>query len=152
MSEKSKYEVKSVKGFEGRQGYGYNANLYRDGNKVAAVRDMADGAEVNFDWVNRDEESKLKEHIKGMTVDVFGEVMETDIDIYVGGLVDQFEEDKKFKRTCKKKTLVVLKKHSEGQYAEFKVIYSDKVKAQLEKWAADKGEEIVEIINERYIA
>jgi hypothetical protein len=55
------YSVKSVKSFMGREGYGFNANLYRGKKKIAFVRDDASGGEVDVDWtcgkppMNRDD-------------------------------------------------------------------------------------------------
>jgi hypothetical protein len=44
------YSVKNVKSFTGREGYGFNANLYRGRKKIAFCRDMAHGGEVDVDW------------------------------------------------------------------------------------------------------
>jgi len=45
------YSVKSIKSFMGREGLGFNANLYRGKKKVAFLRDDANGGEVDIDWV-----------------------------------------------------------------------------------------------------
>ena len=45
------YCVKAVKSFEGSDGYGFNANLYRGKKKIAFVRDMGCGGEVDIDWL-----------------------------------------------------------------------------------------------------
>jgi len=45
------YLVKNVKSFQGREGYGYNANLYRGKKKVAFCKDMANGGDVDIDWI-----------------------------------------------------------------------------------------------------
>lgn len=37
------FTVKNVKSFQGRQGIGYIADLYKDNKKVATVEDYADG-------------------------------------------------------------------------------------------------------------
>jgi hypothetical protein len=44
------YTVKGIKSFLGREGYGFNATLYRDGKAVAFVRDDASGGPVDFEW------------------------------------------------------------------------------------------------------
>jgi len=48
------YQVKKIKLFRGREGEGYNCNLYRGNSKVAEVRDDASGGEVDFDWTDQE--------------------------------------------------------------------------------------------------
>lgn len=44
------YSVKNIKTFMGREGHGFNANLYRGKKKIAFVIDDASGGEVDVDW------------------------------------------------------------------------------------------------------
>ena len=46
------YEVKNVKGFMGEDCPGFNATLYRDGQKVATVIDSGNGGMTDFHWVD----------------------------------------------------------------------------------------------------
>lgn len=46
------YEVKGIKTFTGMEGGGYNATLYRNGKKVAAVIDDASGGPLMVEWVD----------------------------------------------------------------------------------------------------
>jgi len=50
------YSVKKVKTFEGMDGCGFNADLCRDGKKVARAIDSGCGGEAMFYW--EDQESK----------------------------------------------------------------------------------------------
>ena len=174
----SKYEVKGVKSFPGHDGaLGFSANLYRDGKKVASVFDSAHGGCYEYRWVDWEapkvvvkkginpekkyeykgtpEEAKLAEHIKGMKYTCPYSKKEYDLgeDMFVGGLVDEYESEKKFKRVCRTKTVVKLKSDDEGAFTTFNVKYNGaQSKEGLEKWAEKNGEEIVEIVNERYAA
>lgn len=44
------YSVKGIKTFEGREGYGFNATLLRDGVPVAFCIDAGNGGMVNIEW------------------------------------------------------------------------------------------------------
>ena len=48
----SKFQVKGVKTFVGREGYGVNANLYYEGKKVAFLLDSGNGGCLDVDWEN----------------------------------------------------------------------------------------------------
>ncbi len=49
---KGGYEVRGIKTFNGMEGAGYNATLYRDGKKVAEVIDDASGGPLMFHWAD----------------------------------------------------------------------------------------------------
>lgn len=44
------FEVKGVKSFTGMEGYGFNANLYHNGKKVASVIDNGNGGTFLYRW------------------------------------------------------------------------------------------------------
>ena len=58
------YTVKGIKAFEGMEGPGFNADLYRDGTRVAHVRDMGNGGPMDFEWEAMGEEARLREYAK----------------------------------------------------------------------------------------
>jgi len=58
------YEAKGIKTFRGMEGEGYNADLYRDGKKVAFVIDDATGGMLDVEWLDRKEEKILADHCK----------------------------------------------------------------------------------------
>ena len=45
-----KFQVKGVKTFTGREGYGINANLYYENKKVAFLLDSGNGGMLDIDW------------------------------------------------------------------------------------------------------
>ena len=53
-----KFEVKAVKTFMGRDGYGVNANLYYEGKKVAFLLDSGNGGCLDVDWVCKTKNDK----------------------------------------------------------------------------------------------
>jgi hypothetical protein len=46
-----KYELKNVKTYDSRNGIGFSAVLYKDGKKIADVRDAGVGGEIDIDYV-----------------------------------------------------------------------------------------------------
>lgn len=46
------YTITKIKQFTGREGYGLNATITRDGKPICFVLDQADGGMVEFDWRN----------------------------------------------------------------------------------------------------
>lgn len=101
-------EVKSVKSFIGMEGYGFNANLYYKGKKVALVVDEASGAPLIFWWEKSigatattlmDLASKLPSRLfEGLTIPY-------DLDMVVSELVDAYENKKRFNRLKKNNVL-----------------------------------------------
>jgi hypothetical protein len=47
------YELKAIKEFKGDEGYGMNANLYRNGTKVASIIDHGDGGILSYSFDDR---------------------------------------------------------------------------------------------------
>lgn len=166
----SKYEVKGVKSWTGRDGYGYECNLYRDGKKVARVLNEGNGGQTMFYWADTEapkvevthdfygkevtrkvspEEAALLEHVKGMTYEFYGETYDHSDETFVGGLVDEYEEAKQFKRWCRKSVVFRLKGDKEGAWRTMKAKYDERAV----KFLKDKyGDKIEEILNERFAA
>jgi hypothetical protein len=116
-------QVKNVKSFVGREGYGFNANLYLSGKKLAFAIDDASGGGVNYQWEGSTTEEKLanqklaKDFVDAHPPELMDPNAEAwvktlytdgkrklDLDELVTRLVDQFENDKNLNR--KKKTSV----------------------------------------------
>jgi hypothetical protein len=72
-----------------------------------------------------------------------------DAEMFLNELIDKALEDKQFKTKCKKNTLIVTTKCKRGQHIEFKIPFNTITSRKcLEK---RYGDELIEIINERYI-
>ena len=119
-------QVKNVKSFIGMEGHGFNCSLYLDGKKVAFVIDDANGGEFHYQWEGKTPQDRTRNEKEVMAViDALPpEIIEEDaepwkkslypegfrkikIDVYVGRLVDDYENNKKLER--QKKTSVPFK-------------------------------------------
>lgn len=156
---KKVYSVKNIKTFRGMEGHGLNSTLCKNGKPLCNVDDDGNGGGYNFYSTNEKnpfsyvEEKKLDEElfkIIGKYKYSENDKMEFDFDAssLVDMLVDEFEEQKTFKRHCKSKTCFITTECQRGQFITMKVLYSDKVKQQLQ---AKYGDKLVEILNERFL-
>tara|TARA_Y100000310_G_scaffold120945_1_gene119702 strand:- start:1136 stop:1810 length:675 start_codon:yes stop_codon:yes gene_type:complete len=147
------YEVKGVKSFLGREGYGFNATMYREGKKIAFVMDSADGGMYDWEWVDRKEEAILEMNVATLPEQPSGIegadwTLKIDMDWFISGLVEDFENDKTFRTKCKTKTLFSLHSHQNGEYIIHSAPYTASVKTRIE---AEYGKDLKEIINERFM-
>lgn len=104
------YTVKGIKKFRGMEGYGFNADLYRDGKKVALVMDEATGGGLRFEWKQNDriEEALLIAHCATLpNVTYFNTSMKMSPDLFVDELVNDVEVERAFARVIKKTTFVI---------------------------------------------
>jgi hypothetical protein len=162
----SDYTLKAVKQFTGREGPGFNANLYRGNKKVAFVYDDASGGPYGFDWVDyaearvavqntnsagepftvrmTPEEARFNALTVGKTMEAWGTTLTYDMDLLVSDLLDAYE----LKKACRTKTLFRTKDNGDDEHMLAKVKYSPAVKQRLER---EYGDNLVEIINERFM-
>jgi hypothetical protein len=130
-----KITVNAVKTFIGREGHGYNCNVFVDGAKVAFARDSASGGESDYDYVGKDQETRqancslLVKAIKEYPPlrieddkDGFTAIYDKDgnwyqgIDSIIGGLVDGFLYNKKLKAKLKKSVCFTDSTSDNGSY------------------------------------
>lgn len=122
------FEIRNFKDLgTGRQGYAFSCDLYSGNVKVATVLDEANGGPLDIEMI--------------VPVDI------DEMKLYE--MVDAHVLDLEFKRICKTRTAIKLKKHTTQQaHMSFDVKYSEAVKKQIHK---QFGNDVVEIINERYV-
>jgi hypothetical protein len=139
------YTVKNVKSFRGREGYGFNASLYRDGKRVALVMDAADGGCMSFEFekTGADEETILLCYLKGRTALFAGEAMLLTPDLFIAGLVDDYEIDARLRKTCRYAT--AFRFTGKEDWHVVRIPFSSSLKAAL----LSKYPEIEEFANER---
>ena len=145
---KHNYEVKAVKSFRGREGYGFNANLYHNGKKVCFVMDSGNGGCYRYEWTNRDvervsikhpdsgydykvtpEEKILKDHVEALPeFECYGGMMKHDSDTFISNLIDSYEYKKKLKSRCRTKTLFTLPDCGENECYTIKAKFCEKIK------------------------
>lgn len=160
------YTVAKVKSFRGMEGYGFNAELRRNGVPVALVIDDANGGAYTYEWndykapgvevdvIGYDkrtmhltvtpEEALFWEYAKTLTKD---EDEYPSPDSAVAGLVDAFETDKMWRRKCKKCTCFRLKDQEPGAYFTRDVIFTPKIAELLRQ---KYGDTLEVVYNEKY--
>jgi hypothetical protein len=159
------YAVKAVKSFTGREGYGFECSLYREGKKVGTVTDTASGGQIDF-YLNKGEEEILDKHCASLPKEQWSEDSgltkaqwdeywkggkEIDKDGFVTSLVTKWEERKQFKTICRTKTVVkVVPNNSmeKTQHYTYKIKF-DQISVQLrEKIIAEYPNATVSFVNE----
>jgi len=165
------YSVKKVKSFQGREGYGYNADLYWGTKKVASILDEGCGGEAWVYWDDIEEEKVditrtdykgekhtyrgtpeekiLREHIETIPLqesEYSKDGFRVDLTCFLSALVGNYEEQRQLKRWCKKKTVLHLKTQKPGEYTTLSVPYDPEMKSTLEQQF-----DIAEIVNERFL-
>lgn len=132
-----KFEVKKVKSFTGRDGQGYNVDLWMDGAKIAYVLNEGNGGETNFEFVSKEAEKKFEDFIAAhppYEVDddlknLYPNGMATMTRcIFVGMLLDNRETSQKIGRACKAKTIFKLPNDKLGEYRFYKIKFDQRAK------------------------
>jgi hypothetical protein len=145
----TKYTVKVLKTFRGREGEGFNATLLRDGVPVADVDDEASGGGFHYNWRDwnktpRTFERDFRAFIDALPPEKIGAdapewekslypngERKVEADCFIDDLVNEYQIAKSIKRACSKKICFVLKTHKKGEYGTFKVVFSPAAKAQI---------------------
>ena len=166
MKTQTIYAVKNVRSFQGREGLGFTCSLYRDGKRIGTVTDAANGGMIDF-YLHDGEKEKLDKFCKDnfepeihkipteppiwdqkYTGETENVPIAIDVDMFVSHLVDEFENQKKIKRLCKKNTLYHLITDKAGSYWSLQHPYTPIIKRYLQD---EYGDKLVEIVNERFI-
>lgn len=127
------YTVRKLKSFIGMEGYGFNADLYRDGKKVAFVIDDASGGCLDIQWVGghkSEEAAKLREYVKSLPTFKLNGVeanVEVDEDLFIGELVNDAFLVKDLRSKMKGKVLFIIP--SSGDMYTVKHAQGDLLKA-----------------------
>jgi hypothetical protein len=120
-SQQHPYSVTGIKSFRGREGYGFNATLHRDGRKVAFVIDEANGGCFRYEWLGKDvatrqaDEQALADYcatlppidISDAKVNCVGVTMPQDADMFLATIVEDAENAQRILPRVR----VLLKKH-----------------------------------------
>lgn len=127
------YTVERIKSFIGREGYGFNADLYRGETHVAFIIDDASGGCLDIQWVDgpshkSEEAAKLQKYVKTLPhVNFEGMSLEVDMDIFLGGLVSDALLVKDLRSKMRGKVLFILP--SSGDMYTVKYAKGDLLKA-----------------------
>jgi len=93
------YEVKAVKFFIGIEGQGYNANLYRNGKKVAFVIDAGDGGCVTIQWASEEAKDNQQQYLDEMNAMADGFAGETAHEYFITCLVEKWDMNIRAKKS-----------------------------------------------------
>lgn len=159
-----RWTVGQVKSFQGMEGSGYNANLYRDGVKVAEVIDDASGGPMMIHWKDATtetfdtvdyqgkpfvrkctkEEKLLLAHVATLpSYEAFGTTMTHNDETFIDDLVNDGFLLKQFKSLTKGKVAFMT---IDGKLYTMKGALDDKAKAHIK--AKHKGAIILNELNE----
>lgn len=150
------YLVKNVKSFIGREGHGFNANLYRGKKKIAFTYDDASGGEIRVDWVEGgysggEEGQLLKEYISTLP-ELENEwepnrPIPVDEQIFVSDCVAKWQLDRdirKMRKQCQTKTFFRISNQEKGKYS----FYKSPCTERLRQIIRERHGEDVEIFND----
>lgn len=171
----SKYEVKGVKNHRGHEGEPLaECGLYRDGVKVAVYSAGDWGGEAQIWWVDAKapkvevkgirfggeafsyqgtpEEALLTAHCATIPPEPFEygdhKPTYTTPDIFIEGLVNDYESNKRVEKYAKTKTIFLAKKNGQTLEHTKPCPYTPEVKAQIE---AEFGVNLVKILNTEFV-
>lgn len=126
------YTVKNVKFFNSRNGYGFNATLYRDGKKIANVIEEGNGGQLRLLEFAQAEADILKAYCATLPkMEFAGKVLDTSIGMFVESLVLDADLLKKLKAKLRKGIVFVAGESMYMNSAPFTAINAAAVKA---KW------------------
>lgn len=162
-SDAGQYSLRGIRTFRGRDGYGLNATLLRNGKAVCTLLDEGNGGMMFFDWYDlRGGESTEADAFKtfiearraAIRADKTNEygMKEREVfsgDIWVDQEVDRIESDRRFKRLCKTKTLFQVGDEIGGDsYRSIKGVGAE-VRALISRKYAGKK---IFVLNDKYAA
>lgn len=141
-----KLEVKNVKTWTGVEGIGFQASLYADGKRIAVVTDDAWGGEYRYDVLNQDKFAEVESYIKTLpNTEYHGISLEPSLDGVMDDLVNEYEENKQFKKLCKKKIVLITPDCNKGEYRLVNVPPTPALINQVKEKYPN-----AEIVNERF--
>ena len=150
-----KIEIKSYKSCRAKEGDAFSCTLYLDGKKAAYVTYDGWGGAYRFDWSATKGHKRMhggplgeefQRYVDGLPEE---DGLKKDMDWVVSDAITEMLEERQLKRWCKKKTVFRLKDTPKGQVEVLDVVYSPRIRLHLK---ADHGEDLVEIVNERFAA
>ena len=147
----SRFKLKALRVWEGREGGGFECNLFIDGVCIARAYNSADGGETTIDYlsVEREEIAKeIEESLKDYPWLIFSpdadDFAPWDIEAIINVLIDLENERKWIKKETLKFILYRTPKTEEGgwtgQKRKFKVSH---------KWCAREEEDIFKLIQKQ---
>lgn len=157
------YTLAAIKTFTGREGYGLNANVMRDGKRIATVIDSGNGGEMSVyfdgatreekdanekafyaftkaDYDQRDGHAKWVESMKQYGADVAAQSAHAIAENWINRMADLHASRKRLARLSKTQTLFIVKGEKKGTMRTLKQPYSPAAEAWIRnKYGAQVG-------------
>ena len=148
-----KFEIKKFHENRGHEGVGYDCELWMDGELVCHSNNEGGGGCDLHHFASVEMRKKMDAHIATLPPHHWEEGFDMDdspmdMDLFMMNLIAEIQENKAFKRQCKTKTLIRLKGDKPGEYHIYKQAFTPKLAEGIRK---HYGDQLVEIINERFV-
>ena len=138
------YSIKNFKSCQGRDGESFSLTLYKDGKKIGTVVNGCHGGPNSYCLIEG-EHTALKATAKRILKDNYCEIE----DIFLEKIVNDWDNNKRFKRLCKTNVMFRVKGDKEGSYRKVKGKFTPELKAEILRLAETKWNiEIVSFLNE----
>ena len=140
------FTIRNSRSCEGTDGTAWSADVLIRGRKAFSVRQSGTGGEASFSVYD----SELYEAARKFAADRKPYFMEglsvpSDLEMFIGEMVDRKEHEARLKRLCRTETVFRLPGDPDGEYRRLKA----KCTADLKKRLLKKYPE-AEIVNDRY--
>ena len=148
------YSIKGLKTWETRDGGGYTCKLLLNGKAVAECEDGGYGGGVIVDFKDSNRREEFYAFLKTLPEQTFPEDMgggsySVCDDIFLGGMVDEERNNRRFKRLCKTKTLFSIQGDDPAEgFRTINKPYSPEIQTYLDN---KYGTQVTEIVNKRFI-
>lgn len=140
----AKFTIKRFESFRTHDGGGFNFDLYVDGKKVAEVAEEGHGGGLLVRWDDPKASVAMEEYVAALPSEKLPDEADTwllemyptgfrtlDVETFLCKLADDYENAKRMKRLCSKKTLFRLPEDNEGQYRVISRKFDPVVKAHI---------------------
>jgi hypothetical protein len=147
-----KTELRKVKIAESlsRDSTAFTADLIVDDEHIAYLRDDGRGGAIFIDHAEgcRDKVQAFEEWCETLPPRESYEDLPMSAELFIGDLLEEWEENKFLKRLCRTKTVIRLEGDRAGEYTTFKKAYD----AEFAKYLRSTETGLVEIYNERFLS
>ena len=144
-----KIELKGIKGHQGHDSFCFTATLMVDGKKRGQVSDDGNGGALFFsDFAAQKEINEYGATLpqKNFPAEWGGGSYRQDADTLVGDLLEDYQEQRRLKALCKKKTVFSTGECRPGDY----LTINEKFSPQMKVWVLSRHPDAV-FINERVV-
>lgn len=135
-----KFEIKGLKTWQGREGYGYQGDLHVNGRKALHFLNEGSGGATWIDYFDATGKRGVREPETGPAAEFLAYVaalpgdadgMKPTVDMVLAGLADEHELTRRLQRACKTKTLFRVPGDAPESYREIKQAFTPGLRAQV---------------------